>query len=1098
MNPRIASEQDAPPLDAQWLVHCSPERTLVARRRGEDIELVKIFEQGSLLDAQQEAEVAHNLAHPGVVSYRAAGQDPVTSKPCVTMEYCEGENLERLVADGGPLPAGRAAAMGAQLASVLADIHAMTPPGAPHGLVHRDVKPANIQATRERDGETRIVLIDLEHVLPRRAPGGGHQVPSAPGFTGGTHGYSPPESYTGTYPQPAFDVFGIGATLFFLLTGCPAFRQRDPAETIALVRDGAARLRLLRGHPDPLRLLIGECLAKDEARRPTAAEVADQLHEFLDALTDADALQDRALQAIQAAEFTDAAEFLREATADPHHDQNRAADLERLRAQRTDFLARIGGAPEFATPTQEGPANADDLEPVARHVAASLPRLTAFLVRFPHHRTAADARRQLARVGHELLERVPPRVANLKMSALFDAARRLIDATARAANAIHQVPGGLSLQAADPGRLPGPLLRNPGQLLERALGDVERTEKTHLEILARLDTAEANLDLTGAGVVVEEITAIYGGASTVAAPLKDRLMRLEFYMQRIAIPQKMLVQLEDLLELSELEHDLATVAAFSESCGARVTDGKTVRGKGGARTLLETMRQLLEDFPETRVVVDDAAGALADAMKSITCYAWDRLNEAKAKLDAVPIPIRPVQKLLNRLDAIRMIEAFLDLPDRSRERLQDEIERVRMRLDQARTTRDNIARGAEEAMERGHLTTALFDMARAVDEFEDEDEDEPEHSKHVGQLSARLEEAKRRKLELERSIVENHRLAARYAELLADEKSSMADRLQALEGRSTELNRLIATLGPDKGSHYAADLSEVTLNLVQEEADQGERRLDRATDPATRLEIAQETLRRLRDAAANSATSSDPSRDSSGRIRRLLDHWQFKEREVHDQVSRERQAAVDEQKRRRRSTIVRIAAGFVMLATLLTTWQVVEAWGKEAPSIQFTPPTFRVETGPAGVTYPSASAYAALSTFVQRIGLLEPDERSAIRDLELPRKCAQLIQHLRLLVDGNVVPEPAWALDFRSSLADLDDALTTLDERLGSDASWRQFFNAVQSFGQSAHVVGLSLALVQRTELAYLDELTEDLDTLHHLAPDPATLDHLRKVARNK
>ena len=87
-----------------------------------------------------------------------------------------------------------------------------------------------------------------------------------------------------------------------------------------------------------------------------------------------------------------------------------------------------------------------------------------------------------------------------------------------AAKAIHRVPGGLSLPTADPGHLPGPLLRNPGQLLERTLRDVERTEKTHLEIVARLEDAETRLDLAGAAVVVDEITSIYGAATVLAPP----------------------------------------------------------------------------------------------------------------------------------------------------------------------------------------------------------------------------------------------------------------------------------------------------------------------------------------------------------------------------------------------------------------------------------------------------------------------------------------------------------------------------------------------------------------------------------------------------
>ena len=77
MEPSPAPEPDAPTLDAphrgtlaetQWLVHCSPERTLVARRNKTGTGIVKSCEQGSLVDAEQEAELAKSLAGPGVVT----------------------------------------------------------------------------------------------------------------------------------------------------------------------------------------------------------------------------------------------------------------------------------------------------------------------------------------------------------------------------------------------------------------------------------------------------------------------------------------------------------------------------------------------------------------------------------------------------------------------------------------------------------------------------------------------------------------------------------------------------------------------------------------------------------------------------------------------------------------------------------------------------------------------------------------------------------------------------------------------------------------------------------------------------------------------
>ena len=333
----------------------------------------------------------------------------------------------------------------------------------------------------------------------------------------------------------------------------------------------------------------------------------------------------------------------------------------------------------------------------------------------------------------------------------------------------------------------------------------------------------------------------------------------------------------------------------------------------------------------------------------------------------------------------------------------------------------------------------------------------------------------------------------------------MDDRLKALGKRATALNQLIVTLGPEKGSHYALDLREVIVDLVQEKADQGERRIDRATDPAVRLKIAQATLRDLRETTSSSAMAGKrfegigiPPEAGSG-IQRLLDHWQFREHEIHDQVSREGQAVVDEKKRRRRTTVMRLGAGVVVLVSVLTTWRVVEAWGKEAPNVQFTPPTSRVEKSSSGIDYPKKlPVYLALSSFVEKLSFNKVDDHNVIRDLELASQSARLVAHLGLLIDGDLVPEPAWAQDLKGMLSKLDRSLTDLDQRIGEDSSWRTFFNAMEKFGRSAHLVGLSLVLVKRTDLAFLDDLTQDLESLPHIAVDPADLAHLRKLASGK
>ena len=1037
-------DPSSPPGDdsaVQWLVHCSPGRTLVARRRGTTTLLVKIFEQGSVLDAEQEAELARTLAQPGVVRYQTAGQDPVTGKPCVTMDYCDGENLERQVADSGPLPASRAAELALQLSRVLADFHGTPRPGAPHGVVHRDVKPANVMWSRDEAGAVQVVLMDLEHATPRRAPPRPGEVPSSLGFTGGTHGYSPPESYIGSYPHPGFDVYALGTTLFFLLAGCTAFPQRDAVETAEFVRAGRARRHLLRGQPKTLIDLVDACLAIEETRRPTATEVADILTDFLAATleNDAAASQDRCLQAIQAAGFATAQQFLAKAEADPNHDPLRQAALFDRATKRARLLARIGGAPDLPVPDPDtSQLDAADLERVARTVADGLPRLACFLQRFPLHAAALADRKNLARTGHSVLEHVLPRVATLKMGGHFTAARDLLASAGGVAATIAKVPGGLSLPVEDPGTLPGPLLRNPSQLLERSLRDIENTERNHADLIARLEAAEANLDLDRVSQVVDEIAGIYGGASEVAARVKDRLHRLDFYLQRIAAPQRLLDQVQELLELYRHPHHLGDFRDFGNLCAKQAAATGTgsaggaasVRAKGGVRALLDTMHQMVEDFPHTQPTIANAELALRDAMETMTVQAWKSLDEAARKLDAVPIPIRPVQKLLNRLDGIRMLETLVDLHDRSRQRLQDSIERVRMRLDQARTARDNIARGAQEAMEKGHLTTALYDMARAVDRFEDE-------SEPGDQLSRRLEEARRRKKELGRATVENHRLAARYVELLEDDDSLPSQRIAVLEERAIVLERLIRAFGEERAAHYRTDLRELRVRLTEH-----------------------------RDVGVSTDATTQPRDSHTGR--RL---WH--------------------------STPIRIAASFVLIATGFGVWQVV--YGKSTPpKLAFAAPGYRIQSKNDALDYPAARAAAVLANYTDSLRGAALADHEELRELDLTAIAGGLSDLVRTLVPATSRATQRWCERFKTRLSNLDTALATLEQRVWDDTEWDGFRQALRTFGRSAHRAGLSLVVLRSKDATLLDATIDSLRSLRRLALEPQENALLHRLASDR
>src|SRR5690606_4975668 len=138
--------------------------------------------------------------------------------------------------------------------------------------------------------------------------------------------------------------------------------------------------------------------------------------------------------------------------------------------------------------------------------------------------------------------------------------------------------------------------------------------------------------------------------------------------------------------------------------------------------------------------------------------------------------------LVARLDRIVQLDALADTEAVSRPALLDRVEAVRTRVEQARAERDRMTRGAQEAMDRGHLTTAIYDMARAVDRFG------ADAGGGTG-LAEQFEEAKRRKRELEEALERNHALAARYGDLLAEPAGSPM-RIATLQEREHVLSFL--------------------------------------------------------------------------------------------------------------------------------------------------------------------------------------------------------------------------------------------------------------------------------------------------------------------
>ncbi|MDZ5446737.1 protein kinase [Micromonospora sp. 4G57] len=212
---------------------------------------------------QREARAAARLTHPHVTQVYDYGEATLaggTVVPYLVMELVDGRNLaDRLT--GGPLPWPEAVRMAVQVAAALAAAHRI-------GVVHRDIKPGNVMLT-----ETGAKVLDFGIA----ALAGPHH-PLA-GQTGellmGTPAYFAPERLAAGPPNPASDVYALGALLYCTLAGrapLPVQTWEDALE----VHAGHTPVPPLRipGLPTDIAELTLACLAADPGRRPTAAQLA--------------------------------------------------------------------------------------------------------------------------------------------------------------------------------------------------------------------------------------------------------------------------------------------------------------------------------------------------------------------------------------------------------------------------------------------------------------------------------------------------------------------------------------------------------------------------------------------------------------------------------------------------------------------------------------------------------------------------------------------------------------------------------------------------------------------------------------------------------
>jgi serine/threonine-protein kinase len=205
---------------------------------------------------RREATVLHGLRHPGIVEVLDAG--PSEQGAWMALEVVPGCDLSRYTRPSRLLPPPLVARTGARIAAALDHAHR-------HGVIHRDVKPANVMV----DWATDTVKLG-DFGLART----GEHTQTRSGVTLGSPDYMAPEQLAGATVGAAADVYGLGASLYELLAG----RRPHEADNLgALLRAVASEpvLDLAQVRPDldpALSSVVMQSLAKDPAARPASAD----------------------------------------------------------------------------------------------------------------------------------------------------------------------------------------------------------------------------------------------------------------------------------------------------------------------------------------------------------------------------------------------------------------------------------------------------------------------------------------------------------------------------------------------------------------------------------------------------------------------------------------------------------------------------------------------------------------------------------------------------------------------------------------------------------------------------------------------------------
>jgi serine/threonine-protein kinase len=208
---------------------------------------------------ETEARHAASLHHPGIAAVYDFGEAQSVDgsgvpRPYLVMELVEGQPLSALLRPGSPMDPGAAAALMAQAADAIAAAHAA-------GIVHRDVKPANLLVTPDR--QVKVTDFGIARAADSVSL-------TQTGQVMGTPQYLSPEQARGSTATEASDVYSLGVVTYECLAGRRPFDAGSPVAT-ALAHLNQEPPALPASVPAPLAAVVMRALAKDPAERYAGA-----------------------------------------------------------------------------------------------------------------------------------------------------------------------------------------------------------------------------------------------------------------------------------------------------------------------------------------------------------------------------------------------------------------------------------------------------------------------------------------------------------------------------------------------------------------------------------------------------------------------------------------------------------------------------------------------------------------------------------------------------------------------------------------------------------------------------------------------------------